>query len=82
MIALSTFSKPSAGFGIKVSILFFGSATTSLINEPTSGLASAVGTGVTSPIHKLDSSGVSTGTLIIHRRGRPDSLANFCIMSA
>ena len=52
------------------------------MSEPTSGRASAVGTGVTSPIHKLDSSGVNTGTLIIHLRGKPDSLANFCIMSA
>ncbi|CAB4573651.1 unannotated protein [freshwater metagenome] len=63
-------------------MLFAGSATTSLISDPTSGLASAVGTGVTNPIHKLDSFGVNTGTLMIHRFRKPDSFANFCIMSA
>jgi hypothetical protein len=64
-IAFSTSIRPSAGFGMSASILFAGSATTSLISEPTSGLASAVGTGVTKPIHKLDSPGVRTGTLMI-----------------
>ena len=63
-------------------MLFAGSATTSLINDPTNGLARAVGTGVTNPIQRLESPGVSTGTLIIHRRGSPESFANFCIMSA
>ena len=81
-IAFSTSMRPSVGFGISASILFAGSATTSLINEPTSGLASAVGTGVTNPIHKLDNPGVNTGTRIIQRFFSPDSFANFCIMSA
>ena len=81
-IAFSTSIKPSAGFGTNASIDFAGSATTSLISEPTSGRASAVGTGVTNPIHKLESPGVNTGTLIIQRFFNPDSFANFCIMSA
>ena len=81
-IAVSTSIRPSAGFGINASIDFAGSATTSLISDPTNGRASAVGTGVTNPIHKLESPGVNTGTLIIHRFFNPDSFANFCIMSA
>ena len=52
------------------------------MSEPTSGRARAVGTGVTKPIHKLDSPGVNTGTRIIQRFFNPDNFANFCIMSA
>ncbi|CAB5034378.1 unannotated protein [freshwater metagenome] len=78
----STFNKPSGGGGISASTLLFLSATTSLINDPTRGRASDVGTGVTRPIHKLDKFGVKTGTLIIQRLRKPDSFANFCIMSA
>ena len=81
-IAPSTSIKPSFGFGIIESIDLFGSATTSLIREPTKGRASEVGTGVTKPIQRLESFGVSTGTLIIKRLLRPDNLANFCIISA
>ena len=44
------------------SILFFESATTSLIKDSTSGRAKEVGTGVTKPIQRLDSLGVRTGT--------------------
>jgi len=43
-------------------MLFAGSATTSLIKDSTSGLASEVGTGVTNPIQRLDNYGESTGT--------------------
>ena len=81
-IAFSTSINPSAGFGIRASIDLAGSATTSLMREPTRGRASAVGTGVTKPIHKLESPGVRTGTLIIQRFFNPDNFANFCIMSA
>ena len=81
-IALVTSVSPSGGSGIIPFKLFFGSATTSFINEPTNGRARAVGTGVTNPIHKLDSLGVSTGTLIINRFRSPEILANFCIISA
>ena len=82
LIAPSTSIKPSGGGGIKWLIDFLGSATTSLINDPTNGRASEVGTGVTKPIQRLDNFGDRTGTLIIHRLRNPDSLANFCIMSA
>ena len=82
LIAPSTSIKPSVGFGINLSIDFLGSATTSLISEPTSGRASEVGTGVTKPIQRLDNFGVNTGTLIIKRFLSPDNLANFCIISA
>ena len=67
---------------MRASTLLAGSATTSLMSEPTNGRASAVGTGVTNPIHKLDNPGVNTGTLMIHRFFNPDNFANFCIMSA
>ena len=80
--ARSTSINPSLGGGIKLLIDFFGSATTSLINEPTNGRASEVGTGVTKPIQRLESFGVSTGTLIINLFLKPDNLANFCIISA
>ena len=73
---------PSGGRAITSLMLFAGSATTSLINEPTSGRANAVGTGVTNPIHKLESPGVNTGILIIIRFFNPDNFANFYIMSA
>ena len=73
---------PSGGRAITSLILFAGSATTSLINEPTSGRARAVGTGVTKPIHKLESPGVNTGIFIMMRFFNPDTFANFCIMSA
>jgi len=82
LIAVVTSINPSAGFGTIASILFFGSATVSFIKEPTSGLASAVGTGVTKPIQRLESFGVRTGTLIIQRRRNPEQAANFCIISA
>ena len=62
------------------SIDLFGSATTSLMRECTSGLARDAGTGVTSPIHKLESPGVRTGILIIHRRLKPEILAKVCII--
>ena len=82
LTAPSTSINPSAGFGINLSIDFLGSATTSLISEPTNGRASEVGTGVTKPIQRLDNFGVNTGTLIIKRFLSPDNLANFCIISA
>ena len=63
-------------------MLFAGSATTSLMSEPTSGRANAVGTGVTKPIHKLDRPGVRTGIFTMMRFLSPDNFANFCIISA
>ena len=62
LMAPSTSIKPSGGGGIMESILFLGSATTSLIKDSTSGRASAVGTGVTKPIQRLDNFGDKTGT--------------------
>ena len=82
LIAFSTSINPSGGGGINLLIDFPGSATTSLSNEPTYGLASAVGTGVTKPIQRLERFGVSTGIFIINRFLSPDKTANFCIISA
>ena len=81
-MAFSTSINPSGGGGINLSIDLLGSATTSLINEPTNGRASAVGTGVTKPIQRLERFGVRTGILIIIRLLSLESTANFCIISA
>ena len=82
LIAVETSIRPSFGLATIASRLLSGSATVSLISEPTSGRARPVGTGVTNPIQRLESFGVNTGTLMIQRLRRPDALANFCIMSA
>ena len=52
------------------------------MSEPTSGRANAVGTGVTSPIQRLESPGVKTGIFMMIRFFNPDSFANFCIIAA
>ena len=63
-------------------MLFAGSATTSLMRDPTNGRAIEAGTGVTSPTQRLESAGERTGTGMMMRLRNPATLAKVFIISA
>jgi hypothetical protein len=75
-IAALSFKVPFGGGSIIPLSDFFGSAITSLMSDPTSGLASEVGIRVKIPISKPATTGEGNGSLMIQRRRSPKLFAN------